>query len=437
MTLTEAAFWTKRFGVIVLGFLGILFVIVFIAFNPFKKVTPPAKYITPTCSCTDTKAEFLDSVLSIPSLELSSNSNPEYVVQTPSGTLEYGVDAVNVYKYTDLGQPIDSQAQAKILAKKLGFEPDRIVRRGTTEYIWYDKTTDRSLTVKARDLNFKLTTDATTIRKIRKDTDLPSANEAVSIALNSLRALGILDQAYTDITPLTYAIDINPDGTYSKADSLGNAELIRVDFYREVPMISIRKDFVNAERIIRSLSKADLTYDVGTTVTDEGRIEVYNFQRMITYQNPNKSNISVYIGPKNEEAKILPNVYQIDYTTWDLEPESCGTYPLISPAVAEEKIKNGEGSIVFINSGDDEVEAYTQQDVKVFTITKVRLTYFEGLTEQKFLQPVYFYEGSAELSNSKRVDFQIYYPAISYESVTDKVEVEEPEVKKGSSLLPF
>lgn len=437
MTLTEAAFWTKRFGVIVLGFLGILFVIVFIAFNPFKTVQPPEKYITPTCSCTDTKEEFLESVLTIPSLELLPESNPAYVIQTASGTLEYGVDAVNVYKYTDLGQPIDSQAQAKILAKKLGFEPDRIVRRGTSAYLWYDGNTKRSLNINARDLNFSFTTDASKIREIRKNNDLPSRNEANSLAINALRSLGILDQAYTDTQPLAYEIEINPDGSYSQADSLGNAELIRVDFYRKVPMVSIRKDYVNAERMIRALTKEDLTYEIGSVTTDDGRIEVYNFDRLVTYQNPSKSNISVYIGPRNEDAQILPNVYQIDYTTWDLEPESCGTYPLISPAIAEEKIKNGEGSIVFINYGDDEVQEYTPQDVKIFTITDVTLTYYEGLVEQLYLQPVYLYSGTAELSNSQRVDFFIYYPAISYDSVTDKVEVEEPEIKKDSGLLSF
>ena len=436
MTLTEAAFWTKRFGVVILGFLGVLFIIILLIFIP-KTTKPPERYITPTCSCTDTADEFLQNILTIPSLELLPNSNPAYVVQTVSGTLEYGVQAVNMYKYTNLGQSVDSQAQAKILAKKLGFEPDNIVRRGTTEYVWYDSITKRSLSVTAKDLNFTLTTEASKIREIRKDSDLPSRNEAISIAINTLRGLGKLDQAYTESQPLAYEIDINPDGSYSQADSSGNAELIRVDFYRKVPMISIRKDYVNADSMIRALTREDLTYEIDTTVVDDKRIEVYNFSRLVTYQNPNKSNISVYIGPKNPDTQILSNVYQIDFKTWDLEQESCGTYPLISPAIAEEKIKNGEGSIVFLNYADDEVQEYSPQDVKTFTITDVTLTYYEGLTEQLYLQPVYLYSGTAELANSDRVDFFIYYPAISYQTVTDMVEVEEPEIKKDGGLLSF
>jgi len=437
MTLTEAAFWTKRFGVILLGFFSVLFIIVLIVSKPFGGEEPPQRYITATCSCTDLKDEFLENILTIPSLELLPESNPAYVIQTASGTLEYGVDAVNVYKYTDLGQPLDAQAQAKILAKKMGFEPDRIIRRGTTEYLWYDGNTDRSLSITARDLNFSFTTEIAKIRDIRKNNDLPSRNEAISIAINTLRSLGVLDQGYTETEPLAYEIDINPDGSYSQADSAGNAELIRVDFYKRVPMVSIRKDYVNAERMIRSLTKEELPYTVGSVVTDDGRVEVYNFERLITYQNPNKSNISVYVGPENEDAKILKNIYQIDFKTWDIEPESCGTYPLISPAIAEEKIKNGEGSIVFINYQEDEVQEYSPQDVKMFTITDVTLTYYEGLNEQLFLQPVYLYSGTAELKNSNRVDFFIYYPAISYESVTDKVEVEEPEIKNDGGLLSF
>lgn len=436
MTLTEAAFWTKRFGVIVIGFFVVLLIIILLVIGPTTG-NPPQKYITATCSCTDIKDEFLENILTIPSLELLPDSNPAYVVQTVTGTLDYGVDAVNVYRYTDLGQPIDSQAQAKILAKKMGFEPDRVVRRGTSEYIWYDKSNQRSLTITARDLNFSLTTELSKIREIRKNSDLPSRNEAVSIAMNTLRSLGVLQQGYSEIEPLTYEIEINPDGSYSQADSSGNAELIRVDFYKKVPMISIRKDYVNSERMIQKLTKDDLTYEVGSVVGDEGRIEVYNFQKLITYQNPNKSNISVYVGPKNKDLEIMQDVYQIDFKTWDLELESCGTYPLITPSIAEEKIKNGEGSIVFINSDDDEVKEYTAQNVKIFTITDVTLTYYEGLTEQLYLQPVYLYSGTADLINSKRVDFIIYYPAISYDSVTDKVEVEEPEIKKDGGLLSF
>ncbi len=435
MTLTEAAFWTKRFGVIAIGFIVILVIIVlFIVIPP---PPPPPEYEEANFACTDTKEEFLENVLTIPSLEILSDSEVLYEVQTDTGKLddEHLPKIVNVYKYSDLGQGLDYQAQAKILAKKMGFDPEKVIRRGTTEYIWYDSIISKGLVVNSRDLNFSLTTNVSEIRRIRKEKDLPTESEAISIATNTLRSLGLLEGSFTESEPQTFRIDINPDGSYSKADSLLNAELIRVDFRRKIPMISIRSDLVNAERIVASLTKKGLTYMEGSTIVDDKRVQTYEFYTFLTYQNPIKSNVSVYIGPEDNELEEIKNVYQIDYKVWSIEPESCGTYPLIAPSVAKEKIENGQGSVVFLNYDKDEVKAYIPQNVKRFLITSVNITYYEGLLEQKYLQPVYLFSGQAELEDGKRAPFHIYYPAINYAIVGDKIESEEAPIKKDNSLF--
>ncbi len=432
MTLTEAAFLTKRFGVIALGFLAVVTIIVLIIV--IQDPPPPPEYVTPTCACTDTKDEFLENILTIPSLEIVSESAVEYDVQTITGMLNDLPKIVNVYRYTDLGQLLDSRAQAKILAKKMGFNPERIVTRGTTGYTWYDESTKRSLSVNARDLNFTLNTTIESIKSIRKEQDLPSKSEAKSIAINTLRSLGILNTQYSADTEPFY-IDINPDGTYSQADSAMNAELIRVDFSRKIPLISIRSDVKDADRIVNSLIERGLTPITDSVVVGNERIEVYNFSQFVTYQNPNKSNISVYVGPENKSVEILKSVYQIDFKSWSIEPEKCGTYPLLDPSVAKDKIESGEGSIVFLNYGKDQVQEYVPQQVKRFVILSVTITYYEGLLEQKYLQPVYLFTGEAELKDGTKATFHIYYPAISYDSVTDKVEVEEATVEKDGGIL--
>jgi hypothetical protein len=111
------------------------------------------------------------------------------------------------------------------------------------------------LNIRARDLNFTMKTDVDRIRQIRRDGDLPTEREAPSIATNALRSLGILDTVYTEVQPTIHLIDINPDGSYSEADSLLNAELIRVDFMRKVPMISIAKNIEGADQMVSSLTK--------------------------------------------------------------------------------------------------------------------------------------------------------------------------------------
>ena len=74
MTLTEASFWTRRFGVIVLVVIFIMGITLSILFWP-KKVKPPEEYLIPNYACTNTKEEFLEkAVLDIPSLKIDPAS---------------------------------------------------------------------------------------------------------------------------------------------------------------------------------------------------------------------------------------------------------------------------------------------------------------------------------------------------------------------------
>lgn len=431
MTLTEAAFWTKRFGVIVIVVFAV-FIIIFAILFSSQKTTLPPEYLSANFACTDKKDDFIKHELKIPSLNISSDSEMLFELQTDSGKVDRLPNIVNVYKYSNLGQVINSQAEAKILAKKLGFNPDNMVRQGTTGYIWVDNTTKRNLLVRARDLNFTMKTDLEYIKEIRRNNDLPTEKEAPSIAMNALRNLGILNDAYTEVQPTIHLININPDGSYSQAPSLVEAELIRVDFLRKVPMISIASNLQGAKQMVDSLTAKDLTYDMGNIIVNDERVDVYNFSTLMTYQNPVKSNISIYVGAKNEDTKVFPNIYQIEYNTWNIEEESCGTYELISPSFALQKIQEGKGSLVYLNSTGDEVVDYTPKSVNKFRVDNIYITYYEASTEQQFLQPVYMVEGQAELKGGEKADFYIYYPAINYDIVQDKIELPPAPVQEKS-----
>ena len=435
MTLTEAAFWTKRFGVIALV-AGFIFILVLMLLFTSRETTLPPEYLTANFACTEKKDDFLKHKLEIPGLQINPDSEMIFELQTDTGKVDSLPNIVNVYRYTNLGQIINSQGEAKILSKKLGFDPERFVRQGTTAYVWADNSTQRSLIVRARDLNFTMKTDFEKIRRLRRDIDLPTEREAPSIATNALRSLGILDQAYTEVQPTIHLIDINPDGSFSQAESLITAELIRVDFLRKVPMISIATNLEGAQLMVDSLTRKNLSYELGSSIVNDQRIEVYNFSTLLTYQYPVKTNISVYIGPKDDSTKILPNIYQIEYNTWSIESESCGTYELISPSLALQKIQEGEGSIVYLNSSGDEVRDYTPVSVNKFRVDNIYITYFEGTAEQQYLQPVYMVEGQAELKGGERADFFIYYPAINYGIVQDKIELPPAPVKE-KGLLSF
>ncbi|MFA6754784.1 MAG: hypothetical protein WCR68_03080, partial [Candidatus Dojkabacteria bacterium] len=133
MTLTEASFWTKRLGVI-LGVLVGIFSIVAIIITSVSTPPPPPEYLTANYACTERKEEFLASKLVIPSLEVNSNSEGLFEIQTETGKVNTlsNLKIINVHKYKEKLQQLDNQIKAKTIASALGFDPDAIYRKGTT-----------------------------------------------------------------------------------------------------------------------------------------------------------------------------------------------------------------------------------------------------------------------------------------------------------------
>ncbi len=420
MTLTEAAFWTKRFGVIVLGVIAVFFIIVIILTTANSQTMLP-QYLSANYACTDKKSEFLNNKLTIPSLNLASGSGMYFELQTDSGKIDALPSIINVYKFDNPEQSLTSQADAKILATKLGFTADSIKRNGTISYSWSD--TNRTLVVQAKNQNFSMKSTSAYIRKEAASGTMPTEQEAKSLASNFLRSAGLLSDDYANGTPTTTLINVNPDGSFSMASSLSEAELIRVDFNRSKSMITIPSNVVGASTMVATFKKTLGEPTTESTIVNDSKINIYTFNTEVTFLDPNKSNISVYVGVSaDKNSKTLSSIYQIDYTYWPIQESSCGTYELISPNTALEKIQSGEGSLIYLNdtNGDDVVD-YTARSVKKFTILYVNLTYFESSDEQEYLQPVYVISGEAIFSNDTKGNFDFYYPAIDYSNVQDKI----------------
>lgn len=436
MTLTEAAFWTKRFGIIAGGALIVFLVVVLIITMVDREKNMPPAYLTANFACTQTKEEFLEHKLSIPSLKLADDSEMLFEIKTESGKIDSLPSIINVYKFSNPTQSLSSQADAKILAKKLGFSPDAVIRRGTESYVWLDRDTSRTLEIFAKNLNFNLTTDPQYIRTKAKSGALPTEQEAKSKAVNTLRSLGFSSDDYTSGTPTATLIDVNPDGSFSQAASLSEAELIRVDFKRSKSMITIPSNIVGADSMVASLTRKLGAPTEETPIINDERISVFTFNTMVTTLNPNKSNISVYVGVQEKSSDALAGVYQIDYTYWPIQETNCGTYELVSPQYAIQQVQSGGGSLVYLNKvGGDVVVDYIPKKVTKFSVFYINLTYYESPTEQEYLQPVYVVSGEVIFDDGSKGEFDYYYPAISYTSVQDKIVLPEPEVKEADSLF--
>lgn len=439
MTLTEASHWTKRFGVI-----GIIFFVVFIVgtlvFLSLFKTDPYEEYLQPDFACTDTKEEFLENELEIPSIDLAEGSDMVFELETETGKVDALPTVANVHKFNISGQSLNAQGEAKIIANKFGFDPDRVQRKGSTAYVWTDSHTYQTLTVYAKNLNFNLATDFTRKNAIDLTAKLPTEQEAISIATSFLRSTGLLFDDYFQTTPEAVNLNLQPNGTFTQARARADAELIRVDFYREKPLISVRGDLADADIIKSELEKRLFASTTDSLITDKGRVEIYNFNTFVAFQNPNKPNISVYIGPRNEKNEMkgssVQYVYGIDFTYWPVDPQACGTYRLISAKTALDKVQKGQGSLIYLNekNGDDVVD-YIPRTVSKFTIYTITLAYYEPSDESKFMQPIYVISGEATLSTGVIGKFHFYIPAIDYNLTKDKIEKEETVIDTGLNLF--
>lgn len=436
MTLTEAAFWTKRLGIIA-GIAVVVFGIIAVILTAARQAQLPPEYLTASYACTDTREEFIKYKLEIPSLEVNSDSENIFEIQTDTGKVNdlSTLRIIDVHKYKDKVQQTDNQLKAKEIASALGFDPEKIFRKGTTDYIWTNGSISRSLNVNARDLNFIMTTNSSYIRGILASSPLPSETEAISLAKNAIRGLRIVqdDYDYTDSdTITTHLIDINPDGTYSEAFSPAEAELIKVDFHKKKPMVTIRETVENSQVMINTLNNNIGQGKEIYIVYNGEKIKAYNYSAFVTYQNPSSSNISVYVGPEDRDANRLPNIYRIEFTYWPLEAVSCGTYELVSPMYALEKVQAGDGSLVYLNDKNgDEIVEYQPRSVNKYIIYDIDIAYYEPIGQPIYLQPIYVITGEVVFKNEERGEFHIFYPAINYDIVTDKVEIQQAPVQES------
>ncbi len=380
-------------------------------------------------------------------MKIDPASEALFTVNTDTGKVNTLPSVINVYKYDIQTQSSQALFEAQNIAAKLGFEKENVIGDDKDVYMWRDPVNKRRLTVYKRNMNFKLETDVEQIRTASNlyGGSLPDEMTAKTRARNILNSLGVLDDTMQNTTEDSIGITfirIDSDGTYRKAASLSQADLIRVNFRREKSMITIGSNLVGAEEMVKEMSKTVGNEPAKTTTTiNDEKVEIYTFDTLITLPRIQDTNISVYIGPENTESNLqsnLKSLYQIDFTYWPIYPDSCGTYPLITTQAALDKVMGGEGKLVYLYERDgDFVSEYMQKNVKKFTITEnVRIVYYETPEEQEYLIPVYLFSGEAEFADGIMGEFDIYYPAIDYDNIQDKrISAPPPEIEEKSTFF--
>jgi len=439
MTLTEAAYWTKRLGIIAITGGGIVIIGIMIWFK-LANPDPLPEFLKADYGCTLTAEEFKSHNLTIPTLQLGIGSEKIYSIDTPTGRLETLPSIAFVYRYNNPGPSLNSQNDAKDLADNLGLNPQEIILRGGLSYEWAEDELGRTLSVNVSTMNFNFKTNFANTNSYPEEGVLPSDQEAIIRATSYLRGNGLMLEDYAKDTPEITYINILPNGTYTMAKSRAEAELIRVDFFRTIPFLSVREDIAGAKDIITSLDKEYNEYPTSTesVLGSGGKVEIYNFNSQIINIDSQKGNISVYIGPVDKRRKdtSYDDVYEVNYTGWVINREPCGTYDLISATEVTTIIENGNASLIYLNeSNGDYVVPYTPKVVKQFTVNQVFLGYLDTIEEQTYLQPIYIIVGEASLSNGIVGQFYYYIPAINYNVIQDKKFFEEAPVEDNNGFF--
>ena len=343
--LTEISVGVRKIGI----FAGILIVsfvilrfIVILGIAYYKATHMPPEAPPDIAFGKIPKPKFADYIKTDPSL-IYSLENIEG--KPPETTASARIFSMPKKTYT-----FESGEQAKLLAKKLGFETQP---RIDTVYYYYSKKEEPLLTllVDGTNLNFQYKFDYTTDPSVFKTGQIPSVNAALTQVKDFINYNSLWDKSIASgKTTSENQIYDTVSKKMKEATSLSTAQAVRVNFFRE---------------------------DI-----DSMKLLPDGFRNSHNY---------VLFAP-NPDRRI-GNVIDVSYFFWPIDTETFGSYPLLSSDEAYKVLTDGKAMIVDKGNNENNI-----------IIRKIYLAYFDPVFPQMYLQPIFVFEGDN--------DFVAYVPAV-------------------------
>lgn len=359
MTLTELARLTK-IGSVVAVILILLALVIPSSLHRLREIFFPPRLPPPEVAFGKLPS------LSIPNLPLKEGVAPEFVLDTKTGRLPKNLpDRLKVYKITPAAPSPLAGEKAKELAAKLGFRGDP-QRLSSSEYRWEDDQQNRSLNVNITTNHFSLGTDIKSLTGLPPGSP-PTQASAVARAKNFLQNLGLLSGDYAEGRQETVYLKVEGE-TLRKVQSLSEAQLTRVDFFRQIE------------------------------------------EQPILGSKPYEGLISVILSEVDNPFVVFHH--------WTLDVKQGSTYPLKVTAQVWKELEEGQAKIVFLGPlRGDPYASYAPLDPEIIYIREIYLAYFDSEKLQSFLQPVYVLEGLGVTSQKQQLKYIAYIPAVSGEWV--------------------
>jgi hypothetical protein len=304
-----------------------------------------------------------------------TNSDPQYILNTKNGRLP--TDFPNKMPVFRLRQPLFSYEAGKNAQRTgaiLGYYDDSFKTQTTDPiYTWVDTDFNGRLDVNVKTKEIKL--------------DLPLFGKTDFYVTGKLTQESAVDQARNMLITANRFSDLYYTGTTKVyLGKYVGGEIHAVNFEHETQLA--RVDF---------------------------------FRRFINFPiygpDPYKGLLHVWVGlPKDTRYKqlLFPKVEAYQWELVDKEQDQNATYPIIPISLAWQEVAQHKGVIAGIMARDgNPFEPYVPIRVDKILINSIYIAYYDTPKLQRYLQPIYVFEGNYTTVGGGAGQLTVYYPAIS------------------------
>jgi len=382
MSLTSTSKWFKKFT-FYLGGIVIFYYILILVLIPSVKATIAA--IIP-----DKNPPTLAYGI-LPSLEFTTKNitgNQSYELNTKTGRLPTTLPKrAKVYEIKQMLFSYNAGKSAQNDAAYLGFADGDLITdlKGKT-YKWRSLKTGGTLEIEIDSKKLTMNTNLSGKSSTYKTGSLTETT-AVENATSMLEATGRIDDLYRTGTNTLYKGKYTGNKLVETQDRR-DAQLYRVDFFRTI----------------------------GDTEKEKYKI---------VGPDPKVGLLQVFLGAEEtgerytSKADISPATFPIlDLNYNEINTTSTATYPLVDISQAWAAIKKGQGIVASVTpKGANPFTGYDTTEVNNILINDIYIAYYEAATAQKYLQPIYVFEGNYKATGTQGGDITIYFPAVTGEYI--------------------
>ena len=297
-----------------------------------------------------------------------------FSLNTITGTLPQFYDRLNIFEIEQRQPNFLNLDKTREKVGQLGFIKDDgtlvpEIKIDSATYQWiHKKNLERKLTFDIITFNFNLESNYL-LSEILKPSRTTLESDAVNKVTSLLNAIN-LNPPDLDITKTSNKNDINLYITTPQLFSVTNGQLVPTKLLSETEVIRV------------DLYQKDVIYKLDTGIPEvTGVIKKEDVTLPIVYPRPPYSTMAFWVASTEfgNELVAANFFYQKPF----IEQTPLATYPIKTANEALEELQNGKGYIAAFHGENTSIQ-----------IKKVFLAYYLGNAIQKYLMPIFVFEGN-------------------------------------------